>query len=106
MEDIQTWQETLGISKEAKPLTNSEKAMCKEIEALKSFIQTRTIKSEKENISIKFPLKPKAYSHIYPEEDNRHDICYTPAGPGNHQPVFTQDQLYEFAVNTVEINQN
>lgn len=47
---------------------------------------------------------PHPYSNIYPEdpEDCCHYVCYTPStqpggGRPNHQPVYTADQMREYA---------
>lgn len=50
------------------------------------------------------PPLPEPYSNIYPadEEECCHFICYTPGtqpggGRPNHQPVFTADQMRQYA---------
>lgn len=38
-------------------------------------------------------LKPHTY--IWPEQDGRHEVCYSPSGPGQHYPVWTEAQVRE-----------
>ena len=35
----------------------------------------------------------RPYAYIGPDEGGLHYACYSPAGPGRHQPVFTAEQM-------------
>ena len=56
---------------------------------------------------------PAPYSNIYPhhKDDGCHYVCYSPStqpgdGRPNHQPVYTADQIREYAKQAVEAERN
>lgn len=51
---------------------------------------------------------PNPFSHVWPEVDNKFNICYTPSSPNISgefaTPIYTQEQLVEYARQMVEDN--